>query len=335
MQTKKRSWTQLSREEQVNVICDRAASYELQEQTRLSIPHQYKPLPNMNCYLRHKDNLVTCDEAALLLEAIPSKELEEYYKTKYEWSRITTRHIDWDAFAAASKKLKHKRTFLSKLCSEWLPTLARLKKIENTPDSCPLCGDSEDWMHLFNCTHRTAVHIQFILSLNTLLLELKTCPALQKEFTTGIKAFSRTRRFYGHISGRTCPRTNRMAPCFQRLHCTGMVDSTNSIPTIVPTSPHGKRSSNGGMERQTHYLLVGTITIFLEKIDARRYITRQHNEKHNNNGSAPTLSFALCTNTKITYQQRTESHFSTHHWMKNWKKTHRCWLNGTNECHQH
>ena len=135
---KKKPFKDLTRPEQVNVYCDRAATTELREQmTATQKRPTFEPLPNMNTYLQHQGNFVTSHEHSLLLWKRAEEDIQDYYTKKYNWSRTTQSAIDWHGFSTARKGLQHLDHFIPKLCAGWLPTYYHLNKTEGLPDKCP------------------------------------------------------------------------------------------------------------------------------------------------------------------------------------------------------
>ena len=188
---KKTPWHELSREQQVNVYCDREATSALRQQ--MAEPHKksnFQPLPGMSTYLQHNKKFVTGHEQKILLWATAKEEITAYYSKKYDWSRTTAKAIDWAAFEAAQHgaQLDH---FLPKLCCSWLPTNSHLHKREGTPDECPLCQQSEMTDHLLLCPKRQAQRKLFLIQFQGLLVDLKTDPMIQQELITGIKQLVR------------------------------------------------------------------------------------------------------------------------------------------------
>ena len=189
---KKKKWHELSREEQVNVYCDREATSALRQQ--MAEPHKrhaFLPLPGMSTYLKHNDKFVTGHEQKILLWATAENEITDYYSKKYEWSRTTAKTIDWAAFEAAQNGTPWEQ-FLPKLCCSWLPTNYHLNKREGIPDECPLCQQSETTDPLFACPKRRAQRKLFLIQFQGLLIDLRTDPKIQKELVSGIKQLVRT-----------------------------------------------------------------------------------------------------------------------------------------------
>ena len=185
---KKKPFRELTRPEQVNVYCDRAATTELREQmTATNQRPQFEPLPNINTYLQHQGNFVTSHEQSLLLWTRAEQDIKEYYAKKYDWSRTTKTMINWHAFGKARQGLPHLDHFIPKLCAGWLPTYYQLNKTEGLPDKCPLCEQSETTDHLFVCKLRHASRTKFFMRFQGLLIDLKTSPKIQKAMVDGIK----------------------------------------------------------------------------------------------------------------------------------------------------
>ena len=124
---------QSTREEEVNQECDLEATIELEQQTihKKNIP--FMPLPETTCYLQHKNIFISNHEAQVLMNARPQKELEKYYKKRYQWNKKTLKSIDWESFAKATKNNNKIKRFIPKLCCKWLPTMTVLNKREDIP----------------------------------------------------------------------------------------------------------------------------------------------------------------------------------------------------------
>ena len=180
-----KQWHQLSRNEQINVLCDESATAELTQQKQSEDRPVFHPLPQTKCYLRHRGRFVTSHEDKILLWSLPEDQFMSYLSTKYGWSRQTRLLINWPAFTAA-KSQPHLRFFVPKLLIRWLPTLSVLSKREPIAPECPLCHLLETNDHIFVCEFRLPWHIKLKHKMNSHLLENKTCPVIQKEMTTGL-----------------------------------------------------------------------------------------------------------------------------------------------------
>lgn len=188
-QDDKKSWNELTRPEQVNVMADRAASYCLSQQIlcpRLEQP-AFEPIPSVRCYLRVDHHFVTSHEKKILLWRISEKNALSHYKEKYHWSRHSVQAIDWDTFGKTVARLPHLKWFIPKWSASWLPTFSILNLREGVPAECLLCNKEETNDHLWSCQCRIGSRLNFFRRFTRLLIDTHTSPVIMWEMVAGLK----------------------------------------------------------------------------------------------------------------------------------------------------
>ena len=96
--------------------------------------------------------------------------LQTYLMDKYSWSRRILETIKWDAHRRAIKRMYKRKTHLTKMVFDILPTTSMLNKYDNERRTCPSCQClHEDRDHsIIRCLSQKRVQwrIEFMESLN-------------------------------------------------------------------------------------------------------------------------------------------------------------------------
>lgn len=184
---KKKRWFEMTRPEQINVLCDTEANIGLTQQQFWTKDTSFRPLPSTYCYLQHNQRFMTSQEQDILRTARAATDLKDYYAKRHGWTKPTKASVDWDSTELALKLLDHD-SFAVKLRSSWLPTQSKLKRREGISDKCVQCGNRETNDHIWVCPHRLGHHINFQHRLTSKLAHWKTDPRIIDEITTAINA---------------------------------------------------------------------------------------------------------------------------------------------------
>jgi hypothetical protein len=190
-QDDKRTWNELSRPEQCNVLADGLATTQ-KDELLTQYPHgppQGPFLPSHTVRLYHKDILITGKEKQMMMNQWQHDEISKYYKAKFKWSQDTLDRINWPAIKAIEKNLPDvKRRFIVKMFIRWLP----LNKKEHehgkgSSPNCIACGAEESQTHLYQCAQRTRWRLEFKKALRNTLTKLKTPVRMKRTILEGIQ----------------------------------------------------------------------------------------------------------------------------------------------------
>lgn len=137
---------------QMNIEADSLATKALQDGTSQPIvPFD----PSCGAMLSINGRAITRNLEATVQRHEHTAPLQEYYCTRFGWSKETLASIDWDIYAMVYTKFQRTRTFFSKFGWKQLPTGGRLHKWTPSFDHrCPSCNQEfETDDHMFQCSH--------------------------------------------------------------------------------------------------------------------------------------------------------------------------------------
>jgi hypothetical protein len=164
-QDRTRSYQELDVMGQLNVDADRKAS-EFQDAHGATRPIVLL-MPRTKVHLVGPQGTITSHYGDYLRHAATATPLQEYIRTKYSWDDSVMTSINWEAHRMALKKLYKRRTHLTKMVFEILPTMAQMNKFDNGRRTCPSCTcPHEDRDHILRClaTRRVEWRIEFMAS---------------------------------------------------------------------------------------------------------------------------------------------------------------------------
>ncbi len=182
---RKKKWESMSRQEQINVLCDEYATEALIKQ-HSDGPPQFAPLPNTTCYLRKEGQFVTSHEDKILLWTAAARDLKRFYAKKHKWSEETAAQVNYNALESAISSLGQFQGFIPKHLCKWLPTFDHLERREGLNPKCPHCPEIESNDHMLSCNFRSTLHKTIKRSLTSTLIHLQTCPRVQREMMYGV-----------------------------------------------------------------------------------------------------------------------------------------------------
>ena len=133
-------------------------------------------------HLLSSHGTVTGKYAEYLRTAATTPPLQTYLMTKYSWTRRVLDSINWDAQRRALKRMYKRRTHLTKLVFDILPTTSMLNKYDNGRRTCPSCNCAiEDRDHILQClaTRRVKWRIEFMESLRDFCRDTQTDSEVQ------------------------------------------------------------------------------------------------------------------------------------------------------------
>lgn len=108
--------------------------------------------------------------------------LRTHLMEKYSWTTRVLDTINWDAHRRAIKRMYKRRTHLTKLVFDILPTTSLLNKYDNGHRTCPSCQCShEDRDHILQClcSRRVTWRLEFMESLNDFCRDTQTDDEVQ------------------------------------------------------------------------------------------------------------------------------------------------------------
>jgi hypothetical protein len=164
----------LSPEAQLNKKCDDLCNEKLEELEKKNRRQATTLLPAGRVYLECNGTIHNGNEQHILRQAIPGKELREYYMAKHEWTQSTYHQVNWREFGRARKRNRKIERYVTKLCCNWLPTNDRMHLTEGISDECRSCGEEETNDHLFSCHGQATWRKEFYKRLYKHLVQTTT-----------------------------------------------------------------------------------------------------------------------------------------------------------------
>jgi len=101
------------------------------------------------------DNIMVGNMTKYLYTKVNGTQLEQYMKTKFNWSENTLRKIDWTSLEKTLNKYKpFQRTKICQLMYNWQNVGQQKSLYGEDKGKCPTgCGEDETYMHYLNCKH--------------------------------------------------------------------------------------------------------------------------------------------------------------------------------------
>ena len=133
-------------------------------------------------HLLSSHGTVTGKYAEYLRTAAMTPPLQTHLMAKYSWTMRLLDSINWDAHRRALKRMYKRRTHLTKLVFDILPTTSMLNKYDNGHSTCPSCQCAhEDRDHILQClaTRRVEWRIEFMESLRNFCRDTQTDSEVQ------------------------------------------------------------------------------------------------------------------------------------------------------------
>lgn len=187
-QDRDRVYHQLNLMAQLNVDADHMAG-EFQE-----VHGRAHPLvlmsPLTKAHLHLSDGTVTGKYDRVLQHEATAKPLLLYIQQKNGWTPSVMKYIHWDAHGSALRQRPERRTHMTKLLHELLPTTGQANKFDKGTRRCPLCpSQTEDRDHILCCIHSTRQQWRekFLQELNDHCRNAGTAPLLQEVLVKGIQ----------------------------------------------------------------------------------------------------------------------------------------------------
>ena len=148
-------YDKLSKAAKMNVDCDELANeYHSIGPPSSLITHV---LPSCPAMLVINNATISNDYRNQLTRAYTEPNYIQYLQQKYKWNNSVTQAIAWTSLSRAIRRID-KQDITTKLCTEYLPVAATLKKRSyQTTDTCCLCGATETQKHIFVCNHDSRI----------------------------------------------------------------------------------------------------------------------------------------------------------------------------------
>ena len=116
-------------------------------QSPIITPERERSLRGRKSHL--SDGTVTGNYKTVLEHEATAKPLLQYIQQKNKWAQSVTNYIHWDAHGKALRQRPEKRTHMTKLLHEILPTTAQANKFDRGTRCCPLCpSQTKDRDHI-------------------------------------------------------------------------------------------------------------------------------------------------------------------------------------------
>lgn len=161
--------------------------------------------PVTRVHLHLSDGTVTGNYKTVLEHEATAKPLLQYIQQKNKWAQSVMNYIHWEAHGKALRRRPEKRTHMTKLLHEMLPTTAQANKFDRGTRCCPLCpSQTEDRDHILCCAHptRQTWRESFLKELTDHCKKTRTSPVLQDVLQNGLQSwFSAPQEFKQSTEG--------------------------------------------------------------------------------------------------------------------------------------
>jgi signal transduction histidine kinase len=124
-----------------------------------------------------------------------AKPLLLYIQQKNGWTPLVMSYIDWGAHSSALRQRPEKRTHMTKLLNEILPTAGQANRFDRGTRRCPLCpSQMEDRDHILCCPHptRQTWRETFLKEVANHCRNTGTAPLLQEVVLQGVQRWFST-----------------------------------------------------------------------------------------------------------------------------------------------
>jgi exonuclease III len=149
-QDRHQPYHQLSLKAQLNVDADAAAKQY--QRTHANIHPLAMLLPHTGALLDLPDGTITSNFPDRMRHQAWGGPLKKYMQEKYNWSASTMDAINWKAQTSALQRQFHRKTHMTKLIHDILPTNSKVHRADKTKQRCPECPcKKEDRDHVLQC----------------------------------------------------------------------------------------------------------------------------------------------------------------------------------------
>lgn len=184
------TFDQLSRYEQLNVMCDTRAKILSDEQYEV---HSVN-LPG-HMFVSLRDTRLTSDINKQIAENIHGASIREYWAKKLEIDVDDLKHVEWTALKKARRGFPpNKAKWVTKAMSDNLPTGNNMEKWGLWDNAkCPYCEhNNEDAEHVLRCQHVDVRNLwdSSLTKLSTDLDKLGTAPAIRTTLINSLRTWS-------------------------------------------------------------------------------------------------------------------------------------------------
>jgi hypothetical protein len=141
----------LSLEAQLNVDADaKAGLFQcMYPSQRPLIPR----LPSNSVQLHIAGKVICARLKQWIREAATVPQYIAYVENRFKWNPLIFASIDWDAYNQTIGRFRHRRTQITKLCNDLLPTARWANRYNSlTTEHCLYCGKVEDRDHILQCS---------------------------------------------------------------------------------------------------------------------------------------------------------------------------------------
>ena len=159
---------------QVNVVCDRMATrqMEIHRGGYWASQQNYFPTRNQPVVISYRRQRIPSHYIARLRESITSNAHRTYLQNRYKWSDFTWHTIAWEPLHTIGRRSATKPCFSnrSKLLHNWLNLGSQRAKLHpnsaTISQQCPYCQQEETFTHMLTCADSRAKKCRFVASTN-------------------------------------------------------------------------------------------------------------------------------------------------------------------------
>jgi hypothetical protein len=168
-QDEKKEYSELPFSAQVNVLCDRMATRQLEVHSsgEWSSQQNFLPTRNQPVVLSYRQQRIPSHYIKRLREAISSEAHRNYFQQRYQWDDFVWSSIAWEPLYTIGRRTTTKRSFVNrtKLIHNWLNLGAQRAKFHSisseVSQQCPYCKHEETFTHLVTCDDPRAKKCRF------------------------------------------------------------------------------------------------------------------------------------------------------------------------------
>jgi hypothetical protein len=173
-QDDKQDFSDLPFSAQVNVICDRMASRQMEVHPcgEWSSQPNYSATRNQPVILSYGGQRIPSHYISRLRDSISSDAHRTYLQQRYRWDDFVWSTIAWEPLYSIGRRSTKKPCFVtrSKLLHNWLNLGSQRSKFHSqsseTSKQCPYCLQDETFIHLLTCADPRAKKCRFLASTN-------------------------------------------------------------------------------------------------------------------------------------------------------------------------
>jgi exonuclease III len=192
-QDRHQPYQELPLKAQLNVDADEAA--KKYQRTFTTIHPIAVLLPHTGVHLDLPDGTLTSHIAERVRKQAWGGPLLQYMQLKYRWSENTANNINWEAHASALTHHFARKTHMTKLIHDILPTNSNVHRDDQPKQRCPECPCMKETRdHVLQCPalSRQSIKNEMLQRIESGCERHRTDPDLQRLLLTAVKAWMHT-----------------------------------------------------------------------------------------------------------------------------------------------